>query len=150
MLDDDGLILADIRDAARVDEVFATVRPEVVFHAAALKHLPLLEMHPDEGWKTNVGGTLNLLNAARAHGTARFVNVSTDKAANPTSVLGWTKRITERLTAHASAAGPDRVCVGAFRQRARIERFGVAVVRGAGGARVCRSPSPIPTSPATS
>jgi FlaA1/EpsC-like NDP-sugar epimerase len=110
MLDDDGLILADIRDADRVDEVFAHCRPEVVFHAAALKHLPLLEMHPDEGWKTNVRGTLNMLNSARAHGTARFVNVSTDKAANPTSVLGWTKRITERLTAHASEQGPTE-CV---------------------------------------
>lgn len=106
MLDDDGLILADIRDADRVDEVFARCRPDVVFHAAALKHLPLLEMHPDEGWKTNVRGTLNVLNAARAHGTARFVNVSTDKAAAPTSVLGWTKRITERLTADASEQGP--------------------------------------------
>jgi FlaA1/EpsC-like NDP-sugar epimerase len=105
MLDDDGLLLADIRDAARVDEIFATVRPEVVFHAAALKHLPLLEMHPEEGWKTNVCGTLNLLNSARNHGVGRFVNVSTDKAANPTSVLGWTKRITERLAADGSVPG---------------------------------------------
>jgi FlaA1/EpsC-like NDP-sugar epimerase len=110
MLDDDSLILADIRDAARIDEIFAATRPEVVFHAAALKHQPLLEMHPAEGWKTNVGDTLILLNAARAHGTARFVNVSTDKAANPTSVLGWTKRITERLTANASEQGPTE-CV---------------------------------------
>ncbi len=61
-LDDDALVLADIRDAGRVDEVFAHCRPDVVFHAAALKHLPLLEMHPDEGWKTNVSGTLNVLN----------------------------------------------------------------------------------------
>ena len=110
MLDDEGLLLADIRDAARIDELFIKVRPEVVFHAAALKHLPLLEMHPDEGWKTNVCGTLNVLNAARAHGTTRFVNISTDKAANPTSVLGYTKRITERLTAHASRQGPTE-CV---------------------------------------
>ena len=110
MLDDEGLLLADIRDAARIDELFAKVQPEVVFHAAALKHLPLLEMHPDEGWKTNVCGTLNVLNAARAHGTTRFVNISTDKAANPTSVLGYTKRITERLTAHASQQGPTE-CV---------------------------------------
>jgi FlaA1/EpsC-like NDP-sugar epimerase len=110
MLDDHGLILADIRDADRVDEVFAEVRPEVVFHAAALKHLPLLEMYPDEGWKTNVCGTLNLLNAARRYGATRFVNVSTDKAASPTSVLGWTKRITERLTANASEHGPTE-CV---------------------------------------
>jgi FlaA1/EpsC-like NDP-sugar epimerase len=110
MLNDDSLILADIRDPVRVDEVFARCQPEVVFHAAALKHLPLLELHPDEGWKTNVRGTLNLLNSARAHGTTRFVNVSTDKAASPTSVLGWTKRITERLTAHASEQGPTE-CV---------------------------------------
>ena len=90
---------------ARIDEVFAIHRPEVVFHAAALKHLPLLEMHPDEAWKTNVRGTLIVLEAAERHGVARFVNVSTDKAADPTSVLGWTKRITERLTAHASGTG---------------------------------------------
>ncbi len=87
-------------------EVFADHRPDIVFHAAALKHLPLLESHPAEGWKTNVCGTLNLLEAAREHGVVRFVNVSTDKAANPTSVLGWTKRITERLTAHANSLGP--------------------------------------------
>jgi FlaA1/EpsC-like NDP-sugar epimerase len=103
LLDDPHLVLADIRDARRLDEVFATHRPQVVFHAAALKHQPLLEMYPGEGWKTNVVGTQLLLEAAARHGTERFVNVSTDKAANPTNVLGWTKRITERLTAHAAA-----------------------------------------------
>ncbi|WP_395153069.1 polysaccharide biosynthesis protein, partial [Ilumatobacter sp.] len=102
LLENRNLILADIRDASRMDEVFAEHRPEVVFHTAALKHLPLLEMHPDEGWKTNVCGTLNLLEVAGKHGVDRFVNVSTDKAAAPTSVLGWTKRITERLTAWAN------------------------------------------------
>ncbi len=110
MLDDPNLVLADIRDAAAIDDAFARLQPEVVFHTAALKHLPLLEMYPSEGWKTNVGGTLNLLDAARRHGVQRFVNVSTDKAAEPTSVLGWTKRITERLTAHASMVGPTE-CV---------------------------------------
>ncbi len=110
MLDDPCLLLADIRDADRIDEIFAEHRPDVVFHAAALKHLPLLEMHPSEGWKTNVTGTLALLDAARRHGVDRFVNVSTDKAADPTSVLGWTKRITERLTADASQEGPTE-CV---------------------------------------
>ncbi len=105
LLDSPNLILADIRDAARVDEIFSQYRPEIVFHAAALKHLPLLESHPAEGWKTNVCGTLNLLVAARMHDVGRFVNVSTDKAANPTSVLGWTKRITERLTADAAHQG---------------------------------------------
>jgi FlaA1/EpsC-like NDP-sugar epimerase len=105
MLDDPNLVLADIRDRARIEEVFAEHRPDVVFHAAALKHLPLLEMYPSEAWKTNVGGTLILLDAARRHGVSRFVNISTDKAADPTSVLGWTKRITERLTAHTSMLG---------------------------------------------
>lgn len=95
------LVLADIRDAERIDAVMAELRPDIVFHAAALKHLPLLDASPDEGWKTNVVGTLNVLDAAVRHGVSRFVNVSTDKAANPSSVLGWTKRLTERLTADA-------------------------------------------------
>ena len=99
MLDTPDIVLADIRDAARLEEVFGTHRPEVTFHAAALKHLPMLEQYPDEGWKTNVQGTLNVLQAAERHGCARFVNVSTDKAADPTSVLGHTKRLAERLTA---------------------------------------------------
>ena len=79
------------------------VRPEVVFHAAALKHLPLLERYPEEAWKTNVLGSLNVLDAARITGVRHFVNISTDKAANPTSILGHSKRLTERLTAHMAA-----------------------------------------------
>lgn len=98
LLEGDDTVLADIRDANRLREVFDAHRPEVVFHAAALKHLPLLERYPTEAWKTNVLGTLNVLHAAFAHGVQTFVNVSTDKAANPTSVLGYSKRITERLT----------------------------------------------------
>jgi FlaA1/EpsC-like NDP-sugar epimerase len=73
-----------------------------VFHAAALKHLPLLEAAPEEAWQTNVEGTQHVLEAARAVGVERFVNISTDKAANPESVLGYSKRITERLTAQAA------------------------------------------------
>ncbi len=99
LLDNPNLVLADIRDRDRVFEVFEQQRPDVVFHAAALKHLPLLESAPAEGWKTNVLGTQNLLEAAESIGVEHFVNVSTDKAANPTSVLGYTKRLTERLTA---------------------------------------------------
>jgi len=98
LLDDENLVLANIRDAARMTEVFEDVRPDVVFHAAALKHLPLLESHPREGLLTNVLGTRNVLTAAKAVGVDRFVNVSTDKAANPTSVLGTTKRLAEALT----------------------------------------------------
>jgi FlaA1/EpsC-like NDP-sugar epimerase len=97
-LDDRSLVVCDIRDPDRLSEMFAEHQPEVVFHAAALKHLPLLEMHPVEAVKTNVYGTLNLLRLSVRHGVERFVNISTDKAADPTSVLGYSKRLAERLT----------------------------------------------------
>jgi FlaA1/EpsC-like NDP-sugar epimerase len=99
LLDDRALALCDIREADAVADVFDEHRPEVVFHAAALKHLPLLEMRPEEAVKTNIRGTENVLAAAEAFGVERFVNISTDKAVNPTSVLGYCKRIGERLTA---------------------------------------------------
>jgi FlaA1/EpsC-like NDP-sugar epimerase len=104
-----NVLLVDIRDHDRIHQVFSETRPEVVFHAAALKHVTALQRHPWEAWKTNVLGTLNLLEAAKAWGTERFVNISTDKAADPASVLGYTKRIAERLTAHVG-----KVCDGAF------------------------------------
>lgn len=106
LLDSDETVLADIRDAPRMHEVFAQARPEIVFHAAAVKHLPLLERYPAEALKTNTLGTLNVLEAAAAHGVRSFVNVSTDKAADPVSVLGTSKRITERLTAHMAGLEP--------------------------------------------
>ncbi|WP_241979420.1 polysaccharide biosynthesis protein [Cryobacterium suzukii] len=102
LLDTDDVVLADIRDPAALKVIFEGRKPEVVFHAAALKHLPLLEQYPDEAWKTNVLGTLNVLEAARAVGVTTFVNISTDKAANPSSVLGHSKRVAERLTAWAA------------------------------------------------
>ena len=102
LLSDPNIVVADIRDRARMEEVFANHKPHVVFHAAALKHLPLLELHPDEGYKTNVDGTLTLLEVAAAQGIDHFVNISTDKAADPTSVLGHTKRLAERLTAYVA------------------------------------------------
>ncbi len=105
MLDERDVVVADIRDRARLDAVFAEHHPQVVFHAAALKHLPLLEMHPGEGLQTNVGGTLNVLAACSSWGVERMVNVSTDKAADPCSVLGYTKRIAERLTAWWAGTG---------------------------------------------
>ncbi len=100
LLDSEETVLADIRDQRRVREVFAKFRPDIVFHAAALKHLPLLERCPAEALKTNVWGTLTVLEAAAEHGVEAFVNISSDKAANPVSVLGYSKRITERLTAY--------------------------------------------------
>ena len=98
LLDTDDMVLCDIRDKAALLQVFRHHKPEVVFHAAALKHLPMLEMYPLEGWKTNVRGTLNVLDAAHETGVDTLVNISTDKAADPTNVLGQTKRIAERLT----------------------------------------------------
>ncbi len=98
LLDTNDVVLADIRDEQALKDIFCDRKPEVVFHAAALKHLPMLEQYPDEAWKTNVLGTLNVLNAARAADVGTFVNVSTDKAANPTSVLGHSKRVAEKLT----------------------------------------------------
>ena len=98
LLDSDDVVLADIRDSQALDALFEDRKPEVVFHAAALKHLPMLEQYPSEAWKTNVFGTLNVLHAAQQSGVDVFVNISTDKAANPESVLGYTKRIAERLT----------------------------------------------------
>ncbi|MFJ2550889.1 polysaccharide biosynthesis protein [Microbacterium sp. NPDC087591] len=101
LLDSKDVVLADIREDDTLRDIFVERRPEVVFHAAALKHLPMLEQYPDEAWKTNVLGTLNVLNAARSVGVDTFVNISTDKAANPTSVLGHSKRVAEKLTAWA-------------------------------------------------
>jgi FlaA1/EpsC-like NDP-sugar epimerase len=102
LLDSSDVLLADIRDRETLTALFLERRPDVVFHAAALKHLPLLEQYPDEAWKTNVVGTQNVLDAAWYGGTRMFVNISTDKAANPTSVLGRSKRIGERLVADAA------------------------------------------------
>ena len=100
LLDSDETLLADIRDPRRVREVFERFRPQIVFHAAALKHLPLLERYPAEAVQSNVLGTQTVLEAAAACGVESFVNISTDKAAGPVSVLGYSKRIAERLTAH--------------------------------------------------
>jgi FlaA1/EpsC-like NDP-sugar epimerase len=103
LLDKDDTVLADIRDACAMRRIFDACRPEVVIHAAALKHLPLLEKYPLEAWMTNVMGSWNVLCAASAVGVGTFVNISTDKAANPISVLGYSKRVTERITAHIAS-----------------------------------------------
>ncbi|MFF1571166.1 polysaccharide biosynthesis protein [Leifsonia sp. NPDC058292] len=108
LLDTNEVILADIRDPKAILDIFRRRQPEVVFHAAALKHLPMLEQYPDEAWKTNVLGTLNVLEAAGEVGVATFVNISTDKAANPTSVLGHSKRLAEKLTAGAAETSVGR------------------------------------------
>jgi FlaA1/EpsC-like NDP-sugar epimerase len=102
LLDGDDLMLADIRDVERIRDIFSERKPDVVFHAAALKHLPLLEQAPGEAVLSNILGTLTVLEASRDSGVGTFVNISTDKAADPSSVLGYSKRIAERLTAHVA------------------------------------------------
>lgn len=99
LLDNPDTVLVDIRDRESLRAVFAEHQPQIIFHAAALKHLPMLERFPDEGWKTNVLGTLNLLQLSAEFDVEHFVNISTDKAADASSILGMTKRTAEQLTA---------------------------------------------------
>ncbi|MEW6300549.1 MAG: nucleoside-diphosphate sugar epimerase/dehydratase [Thermodesulfobacteriota bacterium] len=90
-------VIGDIRDAARMESIFGRHRPDVVFHAAAHKHVPLMEMHPEEAINNNVFGTWNVATAADRHAASRFVLISTDKAVNPVSIMGSTKRAAELL-----------------------------------------------------
>ena len=91
------VLIGSIRDKARLDEIFESHEIEIVFHAAAHKHVPLMEDSPAEAIKNNVFGTRNLLMSASEHGVRRLVQLSTDKAVNPTNVMGATKRVTEML-----------------------------------------------------
>jgi FlaA1/EpsC-like NDP-sugar epimerase len=90
-------IICDVQDRGSLRHVFDTYRPDVVFHAAAHKHVPLMEQHPAEAVKNNVLGTLNVVELAVAHHVNRFVLVSTDKAVDPSSVMGSTKRVAEMI-----------------------------------------------------
>ena len=103
-------LIGSIRDKARLDEVFETYHPSVVFHAAAHKHVPLMEISPAEAVKNNVFGTKNLLTSAAEHGVERFVQLSTDKAVNPTNVMGCTKRLCEMLI-QTFSRGTTMTCV---------------------------------------
>ncbi|MDR7542820.1 MAG: nucleoside-diphosphate sugar epimerase/dehydratase [Armatimonadota bacterium] len=102
------ITLADVRDEARVDHLMRTVRPHVVFHAAAYKHVPLMERDVEEAVKTNVFGTLNVSEAALGADVGTFVFISTDKAVNPASVMGASKRVGELLTQALGRRGKTR------------------------------------------
>ena len=100
------VLVADVRDRERMDYLFRTYQPEVVFHAAAHKHVPMMEANPDEAVFNNVVGTRNVVQLCLDYGVERLVNISTDKAVNPTSVMGASKRVAEMVVAWgASRAG---------------------------------------------
>jgi FlaA1/EpsC-like NDP-sugar epimerase len=105
------VVLADIRDQDRVVWAFLEHRPDVVFHAAAHKHVPLLETHPAEAVLTNVIGTANVMDAALAAGTGRFVLISTDKAVNPASIMGASKWYAEQIVRSFQGSGPTLCAV---------------------------------------
>jgi FlaA1/EpsC-like NDP-sugar epimerase len=91
------VVIASVRDRKRLENIFKELKPEVVFHAAAHKHVPLMENNPSEAVKNNVFGTLNLSECADKFGVKRFVMISTDKAVNPTNIMGATKRMCEMI-----------------------------------------------------
>lgn len=103
--------ICDIRDERKLTEVLTTWHPELVFHAAAYKHVPLMEIEPDEAVKTNVLGTRNLVRACMATGVSSLILISTDKAVNPQSVMGLTKAIAERIVLDAARSGLKASCV---------------------------------------
>jgi O-antigen biosynthesis protein WbqV len=107
-------ILCDVRDAARVERVFAQHKPDIVFHAAALKHVTLVENHPCEGVRTNVLGTRNVALAAKACGAAHLALISTDKAVAPTSIMGAAKRVAEAVARQYGGGGDMRVSIVRF------------------------------------
>jgi FlaA1/EpsC-like NDP-sugar epimerase len=88
-------VIADVRDRERIEQIFSELRPDVVYHAAAYKHVPLMESYPNEAVRANVLGTKNMADMAVKYGTERFVMISTDKAVNPTNIMGASKRIAE-------------------------------------------------------
>ena len=106
------VLIGSIRDSARLDTIFSAYRPQIVYHAAAHKHVPLMEVSPREAVKNNVFGTRNLCAAADKYGAEAFVQISTDKAVNPTNVMGTTKRICEMIVQSYSRKSDTRfVCV---------------------------------------
>ena len=98
-------LIASVRDYDKMEQIFSEYRPEVVFHAAAHKHVPLMETSPAEAVKNNIFGTWNMVNLAEKYDTGKFVMISTDKAVNPTNVMGATKRCCEMIVQYKSQSG---------------------------------------------
>ena len=108
---DMDVVIASVRDREKIDRIFDKYRPEVVFHAAAHKHVPLMEDCCDEAVKNNVFGTLNVADAAEKYGAAKMVLISTDKAVNPTNVMGATKRLCEMIIQSRTDSKTDYLAV---------------------------------------
>ena len=137
--------IADVTDPLSIGRIFEEHRPQLVFHAAAYKHVPLMERNPREAVRNNIGGTRTVVDVSVASGVERFVLISTDKAVCPTSVMGATKLIAEKYVQWASTKARHANGDGAVRERAELGGIRSAHVppadrRGAG-----RSPSRIPT-----
>ena len=102
------VLIASVRNTSRINDIFATYRPDVVYHAAAHKHVPLMEFNPEEAVKNNIFGTKNVAELSNQYGVERFLLISTDKAVNPTNVMGATKRFTEMLIQMLNKQGKTR------------------------------------------
>ena len=122
-------VIADVRDQDRLAVLAGRLRPELILHAAAHKHVPLMEENPEEAVLVNIGGTANLIEFARRVGTERFVMISTDKAVLPGNVMGATKKVAEQLVRRAAAVGRGRLT----RDRCGVPRQG-RVLRDLGAA----------------
>ena len=107
-------VIADVQDIERLREVFLTYSPHLVFHAAAHKHVPLMEANPHEAVKNNIYGTKNVAEMADEYGASRFVMISTDKAVNPTNVMGSTKRIAEMVVQHLAKESQTKYAIVRF------------------------------------
>jgi len=121
------LVVADIRDRNKMERVFGKYRPEVVFHAAAHKHVPMMEYHPDEAVMNNIIGTKNVAELAERCGVERVVMISTDKAINPTSVMGASKRVAEMVVkdlGSRKAEAEERMGEGKNKTKFVAVRFG--------------------------
>jgi FlaA1/EpsC-like NDP-sugar epimerase len=121
------LVVADIRDRDKMDKIFKKYRPEVVFHVAAHKHVPMMEFHPDEAVMNNIIGTKNVAELAERYGAERVVMISTDKAINPTSVMGASKRVAEMVVkdlGSRKAKAEERTGEGKNKTKFVAVRFG--------------------------